>query len=201
MIRAALATLALAAVGAGVAFAAIPDPDGTIHGCYRNAAGPGDDRAGDLRVVDPGPTGRRACEPGETPLDWNQGGLPRVYQAAKHNTKSYGTGKVRPLLGLDLPAGTYSVNAKAVIKGPHNDNKSRSASCDLYVANELVDSSRFDISLAGVEQTTHALQFAGSVAGGEFLGSVLLGCGAGRAPWRARHLKISALEVGEVVRN
>jgi hypothetical protein len=50
------------AASAGIAYGAIPGPDGVIHGCYS--------RSEALRVIDSAAT----CKPGETPLSWNQAG-------------------------------------------------------------------------------------------------------------------------------
>jgi len=64
--RAAVAVAGLAMlVAAGVAFGAIPDPGGVIHGCY--------DKKGALRVLDPTTD---ACGKGESALDWSQQGPP-----------------------------------------------------------------------------------------------------------------------------
>jgi hypothetical protein len=53
---------ALALVGAGVAYATIPDSTGVIHGCYA--------KNGTLRVID----SSAKCASGETALNWNQAG-------------------------------------------------------------------------------------------------------------------------------
>src|SRR6476646_4953770 len=58
------ATIAVLAIGAGVAYATIPDSAGVIHGCY--------DQKGQLRVMDPSAGG--ACKNNETSLDWSQTG-------------------------------------------------------------------------------------------------------------------------------
>lgn len=60
--------LAAALVGgaAGIAFASIPAPDGTIDGCYKTSA-PGQ---GALAVIDSAAT----CPSGTTALNWNQTG-------------------------------------------------------------------------------------------------------------------------------
>ena len=57
-------TALVVAIG-GVAFAAIPDTDGTIHGCYSNSTG-------SLRVVQ----SATGCRSNETALPWNQQGPP-----------------------------------------------------------------------------------------------------------------------------
>lgn len=54
----------LAAAGAGIAYASIPGPDGTIHGCYKSG-GLGDAA---LYVIDSGDS----CPTGYTGLDWDQ---------------------------------------------------------------------------------------------------------------------------------
>jgi hypothetical protein len=61
-----VAIVALALAAGGVAYATIPDSNGTIHGCY--------DSGGNLRVIDTnvGPK----CPRGYTSLDWNQTGPP-----------------------------------------------------------------------------------------------------------------------------
>jgi hypothetical protein len=56
----ALCAVTFLALG-GVAYASIPDPDGLIHGCYRNTSG-------DMRVID----SEETCQSNETPLNWQQ---------------------------------------------------------------------------------------------------------------------------------
>src|SRR5438067_256507 len=53
----------LALVGAGIAYAAIPDSSGVIHGCYST-------KNGALRVID----SSAKCANGEVALNWNQQG-------------------------------------------------------------------------------------------------------------------------------
>src|SRR5262245_44249870 len=50
-----------------LAWAAIPDGNGVIHGCY-------DKGSGDLRVTDPQTNVPKACKIGEQKLDWNAQG-------------------------------------------------------------------------------------------------------------------------------
>src|SRR6266487_2551186 len=58
---------AVAALTLGsLAFAAIPDATGVIHGCY--------DATGHLRVTDNDTNLSKACTSKETPLNWNQQG-------------------------------------------------------------------------------------------------------------------------------
>jgi hypothetical protein len=58
-----LAALALLVLG-GVAYAAIPDSGGVIHGCYKTSDGK-------LRVID---SASESCVSGETALNWSQTG-------------------------------------------------------------------------------------------------------------------------------
>ena len=62
-----IAGCVVVAVAGGVAYAAIPGPDGVIHGCYQK-------QVGNLRVIDP-TTGRK-CRPSELPITWSQTGPP-----------------------------------------------------------------------------------------------------------------------------
>lgn len=55
---------AVAAVAAGVGYAAIPDGSGVIHGCYQR-------EQGTLRVID---DATESCRSTETPISWSQAG-------------------------------------------------------------------------------------------------------------------------------
>lgn len=55
----------LAGIGTGVAYASIPAPDGTIHGCYKNSTGM-------LITID----SSASCPTGYTALNWSQTGPP-----------------------------------------------------------------------------------------------------------------------------
>jgi hypothetical protein len=59
----AIALAALVVALGGVAFAAIPDPDGTIHACYQR-------NTGSLRVVE----SQSDCRSSENAITWNQRG-------------------------------------------------------------------------------------------------------------------------------
>jgi hypothetical protein len=63
----AFAVVAVAAAVGGVAYAAIPDPSGVIHGCYVSGTG-------QLRVYDSQSPTAKKCASNETPLNWNQQG-------------------------------------------------------------------------------------------------------------------------------
>jgi hypothetical protein len=179
----------VAAVAAGsAAFAAIPDGNGVIHGCYLKSGGT-------LRVVD-STTG--SCSSKETSLNWNQQGLPgpkgdtgdkgdkgdkgdpgdpgapgpatlpTVYITRVGNAQVPKGGSPVQLASLTLPAGTYlvSVNAHA------GDGVSGSidADCSLWkvgtgkLAETLVDGDGLSGTVAMTEvvgaATTFGVQFA-----------------------------------------
>jgi hypothetical protein len=54
-----------AVLGGGAAYAAIPDSNGVIHGCYQK-------NVGNLRVIDP--SAGSSCRPSEIPISWSQTG-------------------------------------------------------------------------------------------------------------------------------
>lgn len=54
-----------AALAGGAAFAAIPDSNGVINGCYQK-------NVGNLRVIDP--SAGDSCRPSEIPISWSQTG-------------------------------------------------------------------------------------------------------------------------------
>jgi hypothetical protein len=154
-----LVTLAVAgvALGAGIAYASIPDSGGMIHGCYAN-------KDGSLRVIDTGAGG--ACDPKkETPLNWNQKG-PTGPSGTSHAYYSYGGLTSFTMLGgsfvtvgklASLPAGTYVVTARGIVEDQPNNQE---AECRLVggggdVQETLVDtfatgSPRLPFSLSAV---------------------------------------------------
>jgi hypothetical protein len=100
-------------VAASVAYAAIPDGSGVIHGCYL--------RHGDLRVIDP--SAGQSCGASETPLEWNQQG-PKGEPGAPGPSDAFalehpvGAGEVRvftdrwtTIAAVDAPPGDYVVGA------------------------------------------------------------------------------------------
>ena len=66
--RMAVGVVAIFSIAAGIAYAAIPDAAGVIHGCYRTST---DDQKGQLRVVeDPA-----SCRSNESAIQWNETGV------------------------------------------------------------------------------------------------------------------------------
>jgi hypothetical protein len=110
--RAGISTLAVVGVlaAAGVAYAAIPGPDGVINACYNTGSNP----SGQLRVIDPA-TGAK-CSKNEYALNFNQQGPKGDQgdvgpQGAKGDTGATGptgaTGATGPIgpAGVQGPAG------------------------------------------------------------------------------------------------
>jgi hypothetical protein len=64
--------VATAALAAGIAWAAIPGPDGTIHACYHVKKSGELESDAKLRLIDPG--NGDSCKEGEAELVWNQTG-------------------------------------------------------------------------------------------------------------------------------
>jgi hypothetical protein len=119
-----LSALALTVALGGVAYSAIPDPMGVIHGCYANMRGA-------VRIID----STASCDAGETALNWSQQGPagpagatgPAGAQGPEGPpgqppafTKSVVKATVPDNIGfvevarLNVPAGRYVVIAKAV---------------------------------------------------------------------------------------
>ena len=116
-----LSVLALVAALGGVAYSAIPDPMGVIHGCYANMRGA-------VRIID----SAASCDAGETALNWSQQGPAGATGPAGAQgpegppgqppafTKSVVKATVPDNIGfveiarLNVPAGRYVVIAKAV---------------------------------------------------------------------------------------
>ena len=121
--------VAIVAVAAGTtAFAAIPDGNGVIHGCY-------DTKTGALRVIDTPTNGfSLSCAPREDGLTWSQQG-PKGDRGDKGDKGDPGPSDAYAVLAaqaldpvvtlsldakvvasLSLPAGTYLVSAKAWLR-------------------------------------------------------------------------------------
>ena len=108
-------------VAGGVAFAAVPGPDGVIHSCMLK-------NIGTIRIIDPS-LGQKCSGSLETPLDWNQkGGL--TWRGTWKNTTSYmlndavqyqGSAYVATAPSVNIPppeAGHWSLLAAQGATGP-----------------------------------------------------------------------------------
>ena len=99
--------VALAAVLGGVAFAAIPDSEGAIHGCYLKSSG-------QLRVID---TARdEHCSRAETAISWNERG-PAGTQGVPGEAGPAGPQGPTGPQGPQGPAGQDGVASLAALAG------------------------------------------------------------------------------------
>jgi hypothetical protein len=134
----AFAVVALATAG-GLAYAAIPDSSGVIHGCYKAAGG-------GLRVID---TDKGAtCTTGEKSLNWNQTG-PQGTTGPRGPSDAYFARMINEqlihryrdggntLVTLDLPAGDYAVTAKVELAD--NSDAFVDAECEIISGGTSVD--------------------------------------------------------------
>jgi len=116
-IRLLLATTVLLAVAAGIAYAAIPDSNGVIRGCYQASSGA-------LRVIGSNPTvGGGKCSAGEKALNWNQRGPTGTKGATGANGTKGATGAngvtgATGTAGPTGPTGTTGVQGATGPTGP-----------------------------------------------------------------------------------
>jgi hypothetical protein len=108
----AAALVAMLVIGAGVAYASIPDQTGTIHGCYKT----GD---GKLRVIDT--DAGETCLQSEVSLDWNQKGPqgatgPQGPQGPAGPTGQQGPQGIQGIQGIQGPQGP-AASGMAMIGG------------------------------------------------------------------------------------
>jgi hypothetical protein len=68
-----IAAVVAIGVGAGVAYAAVPDSNGVIHACYFVSTPRSPGQNGELRIIDPSKGGR--CRSSEDALSWNKTGV------------------------------------------------------------------------------------------------------------------------------
>jgi hypothetical protein len=95
----AIALAALAVALGGVAYATIPDSNGTIHGCYQK-------NDGALRVVD----STAGCRSSEQAIDWNQQGTPGPPGSSVAYNEQAGEVTTDALTPVDLGGPSVTVN-------------------------------------------------------------------------------------------
>lgn len=103
---AAVGAVLLAVAGAGIAYASIPGPDGTVNGCYRTA-GLGQ---GSLYVIDSGDT----CPSGYTSLNWSQSAAPSIVTKDVVYTPPGGSAFFTDIQTVDCPSGLHALNGGIV---------------------------------------------------------------------------------------
>jgi hypothetical protein len=113
-----VATAALVVALAGVTYAAIPGPDGAVHGCY--------DARGALRVIDSDAT----CNKDETALNFAQNGPagPPGQTKLLNFTRSANIrvprGTAAPIGSFDLPEGKWAITLNGGVTIPGSAAKS-----------------------------------------------------------------------------
>src|SRR6266498_1063408 len=110
---AAAGAVLLMAVGAGIAYASIPGPDGVIHACYKNSTGM-------LIAID----SAASCPSGYTALDWNQTGpqgppgpgpsAAEVTTSVHYDNPGFDGAAQDPTIVADCPTGKVAVNGGIV---------------------------------------------------------------------------------------
>jgi len=102
--------VAMLVIGAGVAYASIPDQSEIIHGCYKTIDGK-------LRVIDTG--AGDSCGPSETAIDWNQKGPqgptgPQGPQGVPGPTGPQGPQGLQGIQGIQGPQGLAASGAAMI---------------------------------------------------------------------------------------
>jgi hypothetical protein len=220
-----ISVIALVAALGGVAYSAIPDAGGVIHGCYANTRGA-------VRVID----SAASCDPGETALNWSQQGPAGPTGATGPQgpegppgqppafTKSVAKVSVDDNIGfvevarLDVPAGRYVIIAKTVALAPGSKSFGLTiGGCWLRVGvagtnGQLAVEQASDFSSASLV-TGAGVGFSGAtlatIVANEFAprgtlarpGAISLRCSPGVVPSPAvefRHIRIAAIRVAEL---
>jgi hypothetical protein len=110
-IRLLLAASVLLALAGGIAYAAIPDSNGLIKGCYQSSSGT-------LRVIGSNPTvGGGKCSSTEKSLNWNQTG-PKGATGARGPTGANGTNGTTGTTGAVGVTGTTGPTGPTGPDGP-----------------------------------------------------------------------------------
>lgn len=140
------AVVAIASVSAGVAWGAIPAPDGTINGCYKASDG-------SLRVIDVG----QQCKPNETPIAWHAGGGPVELEDGAVTTSKIADGAVTTSKIADDAVTTSKIGLNAVTTSEIND--------DAVITSKIADGAVTSAQIMDDEITEADLQKVDSGAG------------------------------------
>jgi hypothetical protein len=99
----------MVAVGAGVAYAAIPDSTGVIHGCVNGGSGL-------LRVINTG----QSCTGGESAIDWVQSAGFQIY-GSDIDVAAVAPTPLQQVISLTLPPGSYQISASFNVEKTSGD--------------------------------------------------------------------------------
>jgi len=180
------------AAAAAVAYATIPSAGGVIHGCYHQ-------KSGNLRVIDA--DAGAACLASEAPLDWNRTGPPGPTGASgpsdayvASNAGMHLDDVDTTLVSITLPAGAYSVVAKANFYDDpfDSDTGDKVVHCRLLAGTTEIDYVDARISsFAKENDNDEILTFIGAAAAG---GTITLVCNGGGVV--SEDTKLLATKVG-----
>jgi hypothetical protein len=144
--------LAVGVAAGSVAYAAIPDAGGLIHGCYKKSS----PNQGTLRVVDS--EKGQTCSSSETSVNWNQTGLqgaPGPSDAYAVSSNGADLGDNTTLVSVDVPAGAYTVVAKTyVYDNPFAQNPGdKIVACELDSGSTIIDEVEDRLDQLGADGT------------------------------------------------
>jgi hypothetical protein len=112
----AIAVIAVVIGGAAIAYAAIPDSKGIIHGCRNNGSGV-------LRVIDSG----QSCSPAETALDWVQSAGFEVYRSPGFSPPieitAVAPADFQHVMTLTLQPGSYEISTSVEAQKDSGDGE------------------------------------------------------------------------------
>jgi hypothetical protein len=200
----ALAIAGIALVVGGIAYAAIPDGSGVIHGCYQK-------NQGALRVIDTGTT--QTCSSSETPLTWSQTG-PQGQPGQQGPPGPTGPSDVWSVDGYDagfknlapfntsvdlattptLPAGSYFVQAET--EAENALSVTTDYACDLVdSANNVYQDTRVTGPSTVTNWVTIPVQAVITLTGPD---TISLSCEALTAGAEAFNWQLAAIKIGTV---
>lgn len=219
----AVGLLALVVALAGAAWAAIPGPEGIIHGCYNK-------HTGALRVIDTAAHGK--CKRGESELNWMEvgppgprggggprgvtgktgpegpkgaaGGLSNAYTASESTTVPLSSTEPAKVLTLELPAGDYAVTASVEIANEDTKPGTEAATCTLKKASSTTGEATavatvpFLEHVEGGEAQTVPLVGTWSLSATEALELACKKTSTGSGTVSAKLARIDAVDVGSI---
>jgi hypothetical protein len=149
-------TAVIVGLGAGgIAYAAIPDSKGVIHGCYMKVNG-------QLRVIDTDAGG--GCTAGEKPLDWNQTGGKGFVSTGQSPGVPLGEAFTEAGTHVDLPAGKFIVNATLNFDNGGNPAANVVVRCFLFGPSGTVISRSEDVRFGPTDDVSPAVGSSGGIA-------------------------------------
>jgi hypothetical protein len=184
-----LATCAALATAGGIAYAAIPGPDGVISGCRHK-------QSGALRVID----SSESCNGStEVALSWNQTGAEGPPGPPGPSDAYFASTEYKPLVdeeenvlvSVDVPSGSYTISAKTHL---YPRSGSWIFFCELRAGNLVLDYQ--GVRLVG-DANDQAIPFL-AAASFEEETTIALVCDDGLAAIVSEQSQLIATKVGEI---